>query len=103
MHVAWCPKHRGVMRIAFFDPPPAHFGSPCPRCQGNMTKQIRNKYAMETPKEVDLKSTYNRKGDLESAYSDDDDLIAMLLERVSPAPKRHSLLCDCRRCIKGQE
>lgn len=92
MHVAWCPKHRGVMRIAFFDPPPTHFGSPCPRCQGTMTKQIRNKYAVETPKEVDLETE-----EFESAYSEDD-LIAMMMERVSPAPKRHSPLCECVKC-----
>lgn len=44
MKVAWCPKHRGVMRISHFDPPPPHFESPCPRCGEPLTQQDRTKY-----------------------------------------------------------
>lgn len=49
MWVAWCPKHRGVMRISFFDPPTPHFEKPCPRCGEALKTQIRNKYELTTP------------------------------------------------------
>lgn len=49
MRVAWCPSHRGVMRISFFDPKPPHFNDPCPRCQGVLVEQIRNKYQVTCP------------------------------------------------------
>ncbi len=48
MKIGWCPQHRGVMRISFFEPPTAHFGSPCPRCGNKLTYQEREKYEKET-------------------------------------------------------
>lgn len=49
MRIAWCPSHRGVMRISFFNPKPPHFSDPCPRCQGVLVEQIRNKYELVNP------------------------------------------------------
>ncbi len=47
MKIAWCPQHRGVMRISFFNPPTKHFGSPCPRCGNKLIEQERGKYESE--------------------------------------------------------
>lgn len=48
MNLAYCPQHRGVMRISFFTPPPPHFNSVCPRCQNPLVRQIRKKYEIES-------------------------------------------------------
>lgn len=37
------------MRISFFNPKPEHFSDPCPRCQGVLIEQIRNKYELVNP------------------------------------------------------
>ena len=48
MKIAWCPAHRGVMRIAFFDTVNhPHFNKPCPRCKEPLVQQTRNKYPNE--------------------------------------------------------
>ena len=49
LRIAWCPQHRGVMRISFFDPKPPHFDKPCPRCDNVLVEQIRNKYELSNP------------------------------------------------------
>ncbi len=53
MKVAWCPQHRGVMRISFFNPPTKHFDSPCPRCGNELIQQERGKYEKEVIVEED--------------------------------------------------
>lgn len=41
MRVSWCSRHRGVMRISFFDPPPPHFNNPCPRCGEELNQMVK--------------------------------------------------------------
>ncbi len=56
MRIGWCPQHRGVMRISFFEPPTTHFGSPCPRCGNKLTYQERGKYEKPIFIEEDARS-----------------------------------------------
>lgn len=57
MNIAWCPRHRGVMRIAFFDTTDhPHFNKPCPRCGERLEQQTRGKY--ETRKQEPNYTSY---------------------------------------------
>lgn len=91
MRIAWCTKHRGVMRISFFNPKPPHFSNPCPRpdCQGVLIEQIRNKYELVNPgaagTEVDVPLAYDNNNELEETTYPD--------EQVTSAPTHQ--LCSC--------
>lgn len=91
MRIAWCPQHRGVMRISFFNPKPPHFDRPCPRCQGVLIEQVRNKYELSNPRSID--------GDVPSAYEKEIEVTSYPDEVVTPAPPP---LCNCCETMKAE-
>lgn len=87
MKIAWCPRHRGVMRIAFLDTTNhPQFNKPCPRCGESLVQQTRNKYPNEQSRER------IKPGNL-------DERVNINMEDWRAG---HHSLCDTHRCLALQ-